>query len=110
MSAGKQRAREPTRQGRRRKGSSPSPISSADNTELLRTLKEIFNELNNVEDVLIVCAKAYRATKTEQDEEVASVLRRCGADPLFTQLQRVSRVIEGLGGETSMTDDDRDDE
>jgi hypothetical protein len=104
MRAANQRARRPILQERRTKKSSPSPISSGGNAEWLRALKEVFCELNNVEDVLIVCAQAYRATKTEQDEEVANVLRRCGSDPLFTQLQRLSRVIEGLGGETCMTD------
>jgi hypothetical protein len=110
MSAGKPHLREPVLRGRRRTKPSLSRNNSIDNTELRRTLEEVFIELKNVEDVLIVCTKAYCATKVEQVEEVGNVLRRSGADPLFVQLQRLSKVIEGLGGETYMTGDTGDDE
>lgn len=110
MSAAKQRGREATRQKQRKKKSSSSPISSADSTELLRALKGIFNELNKVQDVLNVCAEASSASKAAQNEEIANVLRRCGVDPLFTELQLLSRFIEGLGGETCLTGDAGDDQ
>jgi hypothetical protein len=110
MSAGKRHTREPALPVRRRKKSSPPPLNSADNAELLRTLKEIFNELNNVKDVLIVCGEACGAGKAAQNEEVANVIRRGGIDLLFTQRQRLSKVVEGLGGETYLTGDGGDDE
>lgn len=104
MSARKpNRPRAKTLRRRPGKKSSAPASTSGDNSELLKTLTEIFHALNNVEDVLITCGEAIGAKNIEQNEEIGNVLRRGAIDPHFAQLLRLSRVIEALGGETYLT-------
>lgn len=95
---------------RRRPGTKASPpaSTSGDNSELLKTLTEIFHVLSNVEDVLITCGEARGAKNIEQNEEIGNVLRRGAIDPHFAQLLRPSRVIEAPRGETCLTGELRD--
>lgn len=109
MSAHKKRARKRIRQKERENKPSPSPEVSADSSELRQTLEGIFRELMHVEDVLITCREAMDSP-LGQNAEIAKVLGRGGIDPLFTQLQRLSKVIEGVGGEIMLTGDIGEDE
>ena len=94
-----------------RAGRSPrSGVNVVDSAALLAALSAIFHRVNAVEDVLIVCRKACLAIEADQVEEIGNVLCRCGVDPLFVQLRELSKVIEGLGGETYLTGDLGDDE
>ncbi|MEJ1962937.1 MAG: hypothetical protein WDO56_15870 [Gammaproteobacteria bacterium] len=110
MSAAKRRVRAATLRAARKKKSSASPTIPVDQAELLlQSLKGLFNDLDKVSDVLIVCGKALN-TCLENEKEIANVLQRGGSDLLFSVSLRLSKLIEGLGGETSLTGEDGDDE
>ena len=69
-------------------------------------LEAIFTQLHITLDVCITCHKALDVQNIEQNESVANVLRRCGSDRLYEQLEELTKIVEELGGRTRLTDDE----
>jgi hypothetical protein len=42
----------------------------------------------------------------QQDESVANVPQRCGSDNLHEELEKLTKIVEVLGGRTRYTDDE----
>lgn len=69
--------------------------------ELRNRLESMFTSLTTIHSVLIVSSAALKAQASDYDREVASVLIRCGADPLHGELESLGATIEGLGGKAA---------
>lgn len=83
----------------------PSPPPTPDTDELCKQLEAMFHQLETIQDVIIVCQFASASSPGELHAEVKTVLRSHAADPLFTQLKELNRIIVAMGGTTSMSDD-----
>ena len=73
-------------------------------------LEDVFRSLTLVHDVIVVCGRACDAVNSDTDAEVSHVLRRCGTASLFSQMEELTSIIEQLGGQTDLSDDNDDDE
>lgn len=82
----------------------PVPITKAVDPLLINLeLHALFNKLQSIHDVLNVCIDAAQSHRSETETEVAGVLRRYAATPLYSQLSILTKIIESLGGKTSMS-------
>jgi hypothetical protein len=73
-------------------------------------LEDMFRSLSLVHDVIVVCGRACDAVNSDTDAEVSHVLRRCGTASLFSQMEELTSIIEQLGGQTDLSDDNDDDQ
>jgi hypothetical protein len=73
-----------------------------------KRLGAIFQYLDLVSDVIIVCGAKLDSQNAEQDDAVEHVLRRCGSDKLHVGMIKLKKVIEDLGGITSWSDVERE--
>jgi hypothetical protein len=68
-----------------------------------RQLEGMFRELRLIQDVIMVCGGVRESASSDLDDEVEHVLRRCGADRLFSVLKALTEIVERFGGTTDMS-------
>jgi hypothetical protein len=93
--------------------SPPLPTGTAQTVDqqllsVRKRLGGIFQYLDLVSDVIIVCGGKLDSQNAEQDDAVEHVLRRCSSDKLHVGMIKLKKVIEDLGGRVSWSDEDRE--
>jgi len=71
--------------------------------KLRKHLEGVFSDIALVRDVVIVCLEL-EVQGGDFNTEIAHVMRRCAADRLHFQLRVLTKVIERLGGKTSLSE------
>lgn len=73
-------------------------------------LESLFRSFTTIQSVLIVAGETLAESSTDYSSEVAMVLMRCASDPMHEEMKELNSIIEGLGGKTTYSDEDEDDE
>ena len=84
------------------------PILEGDDHKIVKRLRKarkrlenIFKALDVIGDVITVCEGTLEAHNTETD--VVNILRRYASNALFVQMERLTKVVVKLGGETEFS-------
>lgn len=86
-----------------------NPLLAVNKDELIamrRRLEEVFTELSLVLGVTSICSAAAACQGSDVDPDIATVLRRCASDIIYQQMQKLTPIIEQLGGETELSGDE----
>lgn len=74
-------------------------------TKMCIRLERMFFHLELSAMVVNVCVMALEEQNAEQDEDIARVLRCFADNKINEQLEKLTKIIEKLGGRTSYTED-----
>jgi hypothetical protein len=73
------------------------PLQPKDSTQCLSVLAHVRGHLVVILASLTTAAMALQQQNTENDAEVALMLRRCVADQLFLQIEHLDRALKAAG-------------
>ena len=71
--------------------------------KLRKRLEEVFRNVSLAHDVVAICIELSEGNSGDFNAEMAHVLRRCASDKLRFQMEVLSKVIERLGGTTTLS-------
>ena len=68
-----------------------------------KRLEEMFGTIELVHDVIVLSIEVCESNSGDFNSEMSHVLRRCGANRLFSQLRVLTDMIEKFGGTTKLS-------
>jgi hypothetical protein len=73
-------------------------------------LENMFIDLSLMHDATVVRRAACDSVDSDTDAEVSHVLQRCCSDGIHSQMEKLTSIIEQLGGQTEFSGHDGDQE
>jgi len=71
-----------------------------------KRLEDIFSNISLVHDVIVMSIEVCESNSGDFNPEMSHVLRRCGANKLYSQMQALTSIIEKFGGKTEYSKQD----